>query len=89
MLRCIVAHGSDLGWDGTMRSLTTLAVVLATAVASCSPDQDVTGTANSCATGLYTNYDAKKLDQCTDVCIKCNKGTVTTCSTSCGLKGAR
>jgi hypothetical protein len=29
------------------------------------------------------------LEQCMDVCIKCDHGVTTTCSTSCRLKGAR
>jgi hypothetical protein len=68
------------------------AVLIATALAmiSCSPDAEVTGSAhNTCATELFPSYDAKALDQCMAVCIKCDRGTRATCSTSCTLKGAR
>lgn len=43
----------------------------------------------ACATNLYSSYDPKKLDQCMAVCIACNAGVKTTCSTSCKLRGAR
>jgi hypothetical protein len=56
---------------------------------SCSPEGEVTGSTNKCATDLYPSYNPKALDQCVDVCIKCNHGVMTTCSTSCSLKGAR
>jgi hypothetical protein len=58
-------------------------------IASCTPDGDVTGSTNKCATSLYPSYNPKVRDQCVDVCIKCDHGTTTTCSTSCMLKGAR
>jgi hypothetical protein len=56
---------------------------------SCSPEGEVTGSTNKCATDLYPSYNPKALDQCVDVCIKCNHGVMTTCSTSCSLNGAR
>jgi hypothetical protein len=57
---------------------------------SCSPEQDVTGSIhNKCATDLYSNFNPKAMDQCMAVCGKCDRGTTTTCSTSCTLKGAR
>jgi hypothetical protein len=68
------------------------AVLIATALVmiSCSPDAEVTGSAhNTCATELFPSYDAKALDQCMAVCIKCDRRTRATCSTSCTLKGAR
>jgi hypothetical protein len=68
------------------------AVLVATALAviSCSPDAEVTGSVhNKCATELFPAYDAKALDQCMAVCIKCDRGIRATCSTSCTLKGAR
>ena len=54
------------------------AVLIATALAmiSCSPDAEVTGSVhNKCAAELYPAYDAKALDQCMAVCIKCDRGT--------------
>jgi hypothetical protein len=59
------------------------------AVASCSPEGEVTGSTDKCATNFYPSYNAKVLDQCVGACIKCDRGTTTTCSTSCTLKGAR
>jgi hypothetical protein len=54
---------------------------------SCSPgDTEVT---RKCATDIYPSYNPKVLGQCMDVCIKCDRGVTTTCSTSCRLKGAR
>jgi hypothetical protein len=59
------------------------------AVASCSPDAEVTGSTNKCATDLYPSFNAKVLAQCVGACIKCDHGTTATCSMSCNLKGAR
>ncbi len=65
-------------------------VVTALVMISCTPDDDVTGSIhNKCATELYHPYNPKVLDQCVATCIKCDRGTTTTCSTSCTLKGAR
>lgn len=69
-----------------MRSVAVLFVMTS---AACSPDAEVTGSTNKCATDLYPSYNPKLLNQCVDVCIKCNRGNTTTCSTSCNLKGAR
>lgn len=65
------------------------AVLLAavSAMVSCSPGD--TEATNKCATDIYPSYNPKVLEQCMDVCIKCNHGVITTCSTSCNLKGAR
>lgn len=43
----------------------------------------------ACATKLYSPYDPKNLEQCLAVCLACNAGVKTTCSTSCKLRGAR
>ncbi len=66
-----------------------IAVVLsAVALASCSPDNDVTGSIGSCASKLYSPYNPKDMKQCVNACIACDRGVITTCSTSCTLKGA-
>jgi hypothetical protein len=61
-------------------------------LAACGPDDDQTGsitkTSNSCAANLYASYNPKAMDQCVAVCTKCDHGTMTTCSTSCTLRGA-
>jgi len=67
-------------------------VLIATAImlVACAPEAEVTGTVhNKCATALYPSFNRKAMDQCVAVCIKCDKGNTTTCSTSCTLKGAR
>jgi hypothetical protein len=66
-----------------------IALIMAFAAASCSPDPEVTAAADKCATALYPSYNPKSRDQCVDVCIKCSHGVMVTCSTSCMLKGAR
>jgi hypothetical protein len=63
-------------------------IVLAVLMASCSPDSDVTGTTNKCATNLFASYNPKDFKQCVAACVKCENGVTTTCATSCTLKGA-
>ena len=68
-----------------------IAIVLAAAVlAACKPEtnSDVTGSTDSCARNLYSPYNPKDMKQCVAVCIACERGVTTTCSTSCTLKGA-
>jgi hypothetical protein len=64
-------------------------VSMAFVVVSCSPDGEVTGSTNKCATDIYPSYNSKVFDQCVAVCIRCDHGVTATCSTSCTLKGAR
>ena len=72
----------------TMRAM--IAIVLSVAaLAACSPDDDVTGSIGNCARKLYSAYNPKDMKQCVDACITCDRGVITTCSTSCTLKGAR
>jgi PBP1b-binding outer membrane lipoprotein LpoB len=70
-----------------MRHCATLLILAV--VASCSPEQDATGSVNKCATDLFHPYDPKNLEQCVAACRQCDRGTSTTCTTSCTLKGAR
>jgi hypothetical protein len=65
-------------------------VLSAAALASCKPENnnDVTGSIDSCTRQLYSSYNPKDMKQCVAVCIACERGVVTTCSTSCTLKGA-
>jgi hypothetical protein len=68
-----------------------IAVMLSAVVlAGCKPDNnnDVTGSIDNCARKLYSSYNPKDLKQCIAVCISCQRGVMTTCSTSCTLKGA-
>jgi hypothetical protein len=54
-------------------------------VAACSPEPEITGSTDKCTANLYPNYNPKILSQCVDVCIKCARGGMTTCSTFCTL----
>ncbi len=77
----------------TPSRLLRLAVIaiLSLAVLSCNEQQpETTGsTPNACATNLYANYNPANMEQCVNVCLRCERGTTTTCTTSCTLKGAR
>jgi len=70
-----------------LRSLSVL-TSLAIGLASCSQEDPYTDQQRSCIAKRYTNYDAKQLSQCVDVCKACMNGTIVTCNTSCKLKGA-
>jgi hypothetical protein len=75
-------------WLGSRMLRSIGLIAMAVVVVSCSPESDVTGTANKCASKLFPSYNPKDLKQCIDACIKCENGVTTTCSTSCTLKGA-
>jgi hypothetical protein len=72
-----------------------IAIVLAAAtLAACTPESnsnanDITGAIGNCTRKLYSSYNPKDIKQCVAVCIACERGVTTTCSTSCTLKGAR
>ena len=69
-----------------------LAIVLSAAVlAACTPESsnDVTGSIGECARKLYSEYNPKDKKQCVAVCIACERGVTTTCSTACTLRGAQ
>ena len=72
-----------------MTGRTVVILCIALNVAACSPDGQEQATANKCATDLFSPYNAKDLKQCVPVCIKCENGAMTTCTTSCTLKGAK
>jgi hypothetical protein len=63
----------------------------ATALAACTPESnnDVTGSVDDCARRLYSQYNPKDKKQCIAVCIACERGVMTTCSTACTLRGAQ
>ena len=69
-----------------------LAIVLsAAALVACTPESsnDVTGSIDNCARKLYSQYNPKDKKQCVAVCIACDRGVTTTCSTACTLRGAQ
>ena len=63
----------------------------AAALAACTPESgnDVTGSVGDCARKLYSAYNPKDKKQCVAVCIACERGVITTCSTACTLRGAQ
>ena len=71
-----------------MRTIIGL-VISAIALASCTPDGDVTGSVGACVSKLYSPYNPKDMKQCVNACLACDRGVTTTCTTSCMLKGAR
>jgi hypothetical protein len=70
-----------------LRSLNVL-TALAIGLSSCSKEEGYTEQQRACIAQRYTNYDARQLSQCVDVCMACMRGTTVTCNTSCKLKGA-
>lgn len=70
-----------------LRSLVLL-TALAVGLASCSQEVEYTDQQRSCIAQRYTNYDARQLSQCVDVCKACMRGNTVTCNTSCRLRGA-
>lgn len=75
---------------GALHMRAIIAIMLsAAALVACTPDNDVTGSIQECAGKLYSSYNPKDINQCVRVCIACERGVTTTCSTACTLKGAR
>jgi hypothetical protein len=69
-----------------------IAIILsAAALAACKPEasHDITGSIDDCARKLYSTYNPKDKKQCVAVCIACERGVTTTCSTACTLRGAQ
>jgi hypothetical protein len=69
--------------------ISVLGVFALGALGGCSPDPDTTGAISNCVRDLFPTYNPKIMDQCVNACKKCDRGTTTTCTTSCTLKGAR
>ena len=68
----------------------SISFVILCGLAGCGNDSsDADAVTLQCAKQHYANYNPKNMNQCVDVCITCAKGTVTTCSTSCTMKGAK
>jgi hypothetical protein len=69
-----------------------LAIVLsAAALVACTPEAATTSRARSTTAPrkLYSQYNPKDKKQCVAVCIACERGVITTCSTACTLRGAQ
>jgi hypothetical protein len=72
-----------------MRAMIAIMLSAAT-LAACTPENnDATGSIGTCVRKLYSAYNPKDMKQCVGACIACESGVVTTCSTSCTLKGAQ
>jgi hypothetical protein len=68
---------------------TTALLVSLIVLAGCNQDTETTGsTSSKCVMELFPSYNARNLNQCVAACLKCDRGSTTTCSTSCTLKGA-
>jgi hypothetical protein len=63
------------------------ALLLAGLTAGCWPEAEKP--LSQCVTNNFPAYNPKDKEQCIAACIKCDRGVVTTCATSCSLKGAR
>ena len=63
-------------------------VAVAASVASCSRETEYSDQQRLCIAQRYLDFDARKLNQCVDVCKYCMNGNDVTCNTSCKLKGA-
>jgi hypothetical protein len=57
-------------------------------LASCSQEVEYSDQQRVCIAQRYSQYDARNLNQCVDVCRLCMKGNTVTCNTSCRLRGA-
>jgi len=57
-------------------------------LAGCSPEPETTGSIANCAAELFSTYRPKALDECVAVCRHCQRGTISTCTTSCTMHGA-
>jgi hypothetical protein len=70
-----------------LRGLSVL-VAVAIGLISCSQEANYSDEQRVCIAKRYTDFDARKLSQCVDVCKACMNGNTVTCNTSCKLKGA-
>jgi hypothetical protein len=64
-------------------------LVMLASMAACSPGPTPGDPVARCVASNFPSYNAKDRDQCISACIKCENGVVTTCATSCSLKGAK
>ena len=73
-----------------MRGMCIAIFAAALVCGGCSQSQDneTSAATVACANRLYTPYNPKDMKQCVDVCMRCERGVTTTCSTACTLKGA-
>jgi hypothetical protein len=65
------------------------ALLLACVAAACSQEPEQTEAVSQCIKSLFPSYNPRDKDQCISACVQCKRGVVTTCATSCSLKGAK
>lgn len=70
-------------------SVSVCLLIAVFAVLQSTKSDEQTQVSMACVGKLYSSYDPKNFDQCVAVCMACNAGVRTTCSTSCRLRGAR
>jgi hypothetical protein len=63
-------------------------VAAAIGLASCSQEVGYTDQQRICIAQRHSDYDARQISQCVDVCKACMNGNTVTCNTSCRLRGA-
>jgi hypothetical protein len=84
-----------IGVSGLLSGKRRLPLLLASlsvacALAGCNNEaSDPSSKAMQCAKQHYADFNPKNMQQCVDVCISCERGSMTTCSTSCTMKGAK
>jgi hypothetical protein len=66
-------------------------IAILSAMVGCNNDtsSDPSAKVLQCARKQYADYNPKIMKHCVDVCIACERGSMTTCSTSCTMKGAK
>jgi type IV pilus biogenesis protein CpaD/CtpE len=67
---------------------TVLLMAIAASLAACSQEPEYSDQQRACIAQHYKEFDARKLNQCVDVCKACMNGNNVTCNTSCKLRGA-
>jgi hypothetical protein len=67
-----------------------VALCILCGLTGCNNDSsDVDAKSLQCAKKQYSDFNPKNMKQCVDVCMTCERGSMTTCSTSCTMKGAK
>jgi hypothetical protein len=73
-----------------LRSWKLIALLgMLSSIAGCNNDTPDAAKVLQCAAKRYADYNPRNMKQCVDVCIACERGSITTCSTSCTMKGAK
>jgi hypothetical protein len=75
--------------QGSLMQIVLVIFIPLAVLAACSQQPESASSANQCKSALALSNDEKNFDQCIATCIKCENGVVTTCATSCRLKGAK